>query len=322
MAGGRTGTILRAVAAAAVLTGIGVHPARATTVFTDGFGDADRNNDGATDGGSVTNAADVGIKWFGIEGSSAPPKPTFVVQDDSAGIGAGNALHAEARGAGSEWIGVLPSQVVLGANLGDKIVLSLKFRVDGNSPHGVPVAAGGSFRFGLYEDADNEFGTSGWGTSDGNFDSGTAPGAADDPGWFSRVPLFGDVATNARIFEEAGNNGDVLAGTGVDADQVASGSLLINDALTHTLTMTLERVATGVLGTLDLDGTSISGTETTAGGINTTTFEYLVFNNATVDFDYFVDSFQLDVIAVPEPSSLALLAFGVAGLLKRTRRNT
>lgn len=307
--------------AAAILTGIaGI--SQGGVIFTDGFGDADRNNDGVTDGATavVTNAADVGIRFYGIEGSSPPPKPTFSVRDDTAGIGNGNALFAEARGSGSEWMGVLPSQVSLGANVGDKMILSMRFRIDGTSPHGVPTATTGTFRFGLYRDGDSELGTGGFGTSDGDFDGATAPGAADDAGIFARIPIGSTVATDARIFEEAGNNGDIMAGTGVDADVMASGSLSINDALAHTLTLTFERTADGVLGTLAVDGASLSGTELTSAGINTTTFDYLAFNNAGVDFDYLIDSVQLETVAaIPEPT-LGLIGLGGLAMFRRVRR--
>src|SRR4051795_4580937 len=70
--------------------------ATAGIIFTDGFGDGDRDNNGTPEA-PVTNASDVGLPWF--KAGSGTSAMTFQVIDDSAGIGSGNALQLFNSGA-------------------------------------------------------------------------------------------------------------------------------------------------------------------------------------------------------------------------------
>lgn len=309
------GTIASGLAAMGLMFGLAAFAPAAA--ITDGFGDGDRDNDGTPEG-AVEDAADVGLKWYAIEGSSPPPKPTFTVVTDPTGLNSGNALYATARGSGSEAIGVLPSTVSLGNQTGDQIVMSLRFRIDGNSPHGIPTGTNGSFRIGLYNDIDNQLGTA-WGTGDSDSDD---THAANDPGWYVRVPIGGVPGADVRVFEEAGDNGAILAGSGGDADFVAGPDdvvtgIVINDALVHTIQLVLERVdGGGVRATLTVDNSSITGVET---DINTTTFHYVAMVNASQDFDYLIDDFSIEAIAVPEPALAGLLPIAALAGLRRRR---
>ncbi|CAN0340547.1 unnamed protein product, partial [Ectocarpus sp. 4 AP-2014] len=114
-----------------IIPALAVSPVSAALI-TDGFDDGDRTS------------APGGIDWYAINGLSGggTQKPVLEVIDDTAGIGAGNALSSEAVGSNSEAVGILGQSVALGANTGDSVQLSFDFRVDGSNN-------GGDFRFGL-----------------------------------------------------------------------------------------------------------------------------------------------------------------------------
>src|SRR4051812_12699913 len=83
-------------AAVALATSLSYNSASAGIVFTDGFGDGDRDNNGLDTGALVTDPLDLGIPWLLTDGTSAV---TFRATDDSAGIGMGNALQLNNTGA-------------------------------------------------------------------------------------------------------------------------------------------------------------------------------------------------------------------------------
>src|SRR5690349_14412090 len=70
-------------------------PLSAAIIFTDGFGDGDRDNNGLDAGAVVTDPTDVGVPWLLTDGTSAV---NFKVVDDSAGLGSGNALQLNNTG--------------------------------------------------------------------------------------------------------------------------------------------------------------------------------------------------------------------------------
>src|SRR5262245_20095361 len=82
-------TLVRA-SAAILVTSLTLNICSATIVFSDGFGDGDRDNNGLDSGATATNPSDVGIPWRLTDGNSAV---TFQAVDDTAGIGSGNALQ-------------------------------------------------------------------------------------------------------------------------------------------------------------------------------------------------------------------------------------
>lgn len=135
----------------------------------DGFGDADRNNDGAinsldtdlndsgtfndptadalliargiTEVTAATNPGDVGITWTGIRSYDTTAnlvKSKLRIINDSVAIGSetvndihgdGLALGVESRGGGSSFIGKFGQSINLGAAAGDKVVVSFDWRV-------------------------------------------------------------------------------------------------------------------------------------------------------------------------------------------------
>jgi hypothetical protein len=313
------------MAAAVISVAIGFQqPAAAQLVVFDGFGDADRNNDGTSDNGSVTDAGDVGIPWYGIVGKtsgvSPRQKPALTVLDDSAGLATGNALFVESVGVNSKFVGVFPSTLSLGTNVGDKLVLSFDVRMQDFL---FPSAA--TLRFGLFEDSDNQFGTEStntdgsqtvWGQTDGNFDACNDPGgigACNDLGYQARLPYGSSagIGDNARIYDELNVN-DILGGSG-DADQIAQPDTetfsAIADNDLHHVIFSLERVmpsptGTDIFASLQLDDISFGNQDGLGATPNDFTpsgdsFDYVVFRNSDSDFDYVIDNFQIELLAAP-----------------------
>jgi hypothetical protein len=88
--------MIRACAGLAIGCLTAAAPAAVIGVFSDGFGDGDRDNNGLDAGATATDPSDVGIPWLLTDGTSAV---NFRAIDDSAGIGAGNALQLT----GTQW---------------------------------------------------------------------------------------------------------------------------------------------------------------------------------------------------------------------------
>jgi hypothetical protein len=237
---------------------------------------------------AAENASDVGIKWFSIGQwtTATPPavpdpRASVHVLDDSAGalpetnpaigfyhsargttsfaeaIDDGLALAVESKGRGQPAAGFFGQQIELGPEVGDEVQVSFDFRIWYSAPNlntasnnHVPVI--GDFRFGIYQDTDNQLGTVSqkagpsatgptagnindprtWGEEHGYFRGDNllfdpAPvGANGDKGWFVRVPiddpnttLFNQAFTTiGRINEEtnegtSGDNPRLMTGT-------------------------------------------------------------------------------------------------------------
>jgi hypothetical protein len=256
----------------AAALGANVRSIRATVVISDGFGDADRNNDGqitfydtdindsgtwndpTLDAGLISrnitevtaaqDPTDVGIVWSGIRSYDTAAnlvKSRLRIINDSVPTGVetaadihnhGLALGIESRGSGSSFMGRFGQSIALGANAGDKVVVSFDWRVWRESANNdSQPGLNNSFRWGIYQDTDNQLGQSGpfgssgasvvWGKDDGNFYA-SSPGAKGDKGINTELP-FGSAAptTNARIRWEYNttnatitDNGKILEGTG------------------------------------------------------------------------------------------------------------
>jgi hypothetical protein len=190
-----------AIGVAAVTGMIGLSTlAHAAVEYADGFGDADRNNDGAitfydtdvNDSGTwndptedmglptgfievtaAQNPSDVGIIWSGIRSFDTAAniaKSRLRIINDSVATGSetaseihgdGLALAVESRGGGSSFIGRFPQSVDLGPMAGDKVVVSVDFRTWRESPNPTVPPVFNELRWGLFEDTDNEFGMTG-----------------------------------------------------------------------------------------------------------------------------------------------------------------
>ncbi len=238
--------------------------------ITDGFGDADRNNDGVIDlydtdvnlSGTLNDpvldaglmeietaedASDVGVIWSATRGftgsNDGDPKPNLKVVDDSAGFGTGYALSYEAKGGGSSAIGAFGQSIAVGPNVGDKVVVSLNFRINPNTVNPTAPPAQSELRWGLFQDTDNQLGMSAnvgqgnvpavWGLEDGLWRD-SSPGAEGDKGLWTRVPIgvLSDPSTSRNNFEYnllningTSNNARFLEGSGSNADPGVGGDV-------------------------------------------------------------------------------------------------
>jgi hypothetical protein len=294
----------------------------APVTITDGLGDADRNNDGATDGSVVTDAGDVGIKWLAMDAlGDGTPNPTIVIVDDSAGIGSGNADYMDQAGNNFEMYAPLGQAVSI--DLGETMIVSFDIRYEAGT---AALSGNNQLRFGTWNADEANFHTAGptdFGIAEGDFDAGQ-PGALADTGFQIRVNT--GTSTSTPTIAEEFNINTILGGSG-DADSIvptsAGGTLpAITDDLKHTIQMVVSRTMEGgVEGTrisVTIDGAgNLSGFEPIGDGSVTSTFEwdYLAFNN-TVQAEYFIDN--LSVTVVPEPASLVLM--GLGGLIALRRR--
>jgi hypothetical protein len=198
-------------------------------VIMDGFGDADRNNNGAItpydtdvdlsgaiDGAEIStaeNAGDTGFIWVASRGftssNTGDPKANIKVIDDStgdvdsAGLMSGYALGYEAKGSGSSIAGFFGQNVAIPA-VGDEITAKFDIRIwtQSNNPTAAPLA--GELRWGVFQDTDSQFGM----TANEGLDSGAGqapvvwgPDTGENDGeWFDSNPgPVGDAGIWARI---------------------------------------------------------------------------------------------------------------------------
>jgi hypothetical protein len=187
--------ILISVAAASVLH---PHSAQAVVVIFDGFGDADRNNDGVVgfydtdinnsgtwndpvedddqldrnimEVTAATDPSDVGIVWSGIrsfDSAANDPKFNLKIINDSVVTGTetaaeihndGLALGAESKGSSSRFMGRFGQSIAVGPNAGDKLVVSVDFRAWKEADNPDPIEPFNQLRWGLFQDTDGELG--------------------------------------------------------------------------------------------------------------------------------------------------------------------
>jgi hypothetical protein len=331
-------------------------------IISDGFGDADRNNDGAVtfydtdvnDSGTwndpdedvadlptglveVTAAqdpSDVGIVWSGIRSFDTPAniaKSRLRIINDSVATGIemaanlhndGLALGVESRGGGSSFIGRFGRSVELGAQAGDKIVVSVDFRAWQESANPTTPPVFNELRWGLFQDTDKEFGSTGpygvgfvsappgamveWGKDDGNWFA-TQPGAEGDKGIHAGL-TFGELASplEARIRWEhsvagingTANNGRILEGGGVSDEPGAGGDTatiasppdngpgaIISDLTSfapHKLSLELVRMADGLIEVASF----VDGVEALRDSIKSTDTGFNVIGPPPFTYDY------------------------------------
>jgi hypothetical protein len=310
-------------------------PATAVVVIQDTFDDADRNNDGITDDGNMTPVGtNDGIKWFAIDGmtSGLIQRPGLTIVDDNVegGIGTGNALRIGGPGGlGVEFMGRFGQTITLGSTVGSQLIFSYDIR---NMDLIIPAVM--NWRFGVYQDSDNQFGmastnTDGsptvWGETDGLFDGrpvGSEPvGTFGDYGVLARVHGGTSPSNDShwRIYEEV-NHDTVLGGTG-DNDVVANPTLeeysamsTLNNNLPHHIKLIITRVEANASGNtvrhdLDVDGTSFGAHD--ANGVGTVhfdsrdSFDYFVGVWATAaPAFYLIDNFKIESIIAEPPTGL------------------
>ena len=281
---------------------------QADIVFSDGFGDGDLNNDGASDSGAVVDdVADVGVPFYRARGASTTAA-TLVTDNGVGGIGSGLALKFEPNTSASRILSAGFDDTTL-ANIGESIVLSFDVRLDAT----VPSNAG--LRFGLHNNGGPAIGA--------DFDGNNPPrptAMVADTGVFEQLDT-GTISGNAVDFRYEPTGDVILGGIGntfLGASTDAASTLTDTTAKNISLTVTLVDIDVLEL-TYAADGTEFATVRTDSGsGVAspTLTFNQFAIGNASSDLDFFIDNVQVEFV-VPEPGAVSLLACGVLGLLRR-----
>lgn len=309
-----------AMAIAAITASAGL--ASANVLLTDGFGDGDRDNDSILEG-PLEDGSDTGFGWYSIGGSTSggDPKPEPSVAADAT-IGSGNALFVQSRGSNAEMAGFFGQEISLGTDIGNTLTITFDVRLDASSEPLTDLSSSAEFRFGLYN-SDEAIGTGGFGTSDGDFDSGN-PGVGGDSGFMFRTPIgvSEPAGAKSRIIFEGNNADNILGGSGTETIKDEEGFGGMYDELKHSISVEFERIAGApgedILITWSFDGNTLSDT-TVGEGLPASTslasFDYFVAMT-TQDMDWVMDNFS--IATVPTPGAAMLL--GASGLLAGARR--
>jgi hypothetical protein len=143
----------------------------------------------------------------------------------------------------------------------------------------------------------------------GNFQQGGRPAAWDINPYFSGQSLY--VNTNTKV-----------AVSGTSVLNLAPGSS-VSGSLTFSATgfagTAFPSGTTGYVG-FSFDPTSVAGVQTWYGWFQMAAGDNVAGDGRVIDWAYDNSGAPINVAAVPEPSSIALLAMGTAGLLALRRR--
>ena len=306
--------LIRACAVGAVaLTAAVVPPqdAAAATIFTDGFGDGDRDNTGLDAGATATNPADTGLAWYLTNGTSSV---ALTAIDDSAGIGSGNALQLFNTASNNRpVVGRMPSAVALAD--GESLILRFDMRLlSVKNTSGVDITADRAVRFGLYNDTANDFVAGDQGSTSTMYN--------DENGYNARVDAGNDVSNSTSM--DVTRDADGLTTTIIQATTTGIGVASTNaadkldDTLSHHFELSLTRSGTGMLVSLIQDGgPAISNTDATPPGFTFNEVAFGVRSNAAMDLR--IDNVSVEHV-VPEPAGLAVIGLGAVGMLARRKR--
>ena len=301
---------LGAVALAATAAALTPQRAAAATLFTDGFGDGDRDNNGLDTGATATDPTDVGLPWFGAGGTSSF---TFQATDDSAGIGSGNALQVFNTASNNRIaIGRLADPISLAD--GESLTLRFDMRLlSVKNTSGVDITADRAVRFGIYNDFAGDYAA--------GDQSSTSTIYNDEIGYNVRVDAGNDVSNSTTMdvtrddTNAAGLIQSTTTGIGVASSNADD---KLDDTLSHHFELTLQRVGTGMFVSLQQDGNpAISGTDATPPSFTFHEVAFGVRSNAAMDLR--IDNISLEHV-IPEPGGLALAGLAAGGLLARRKR--
>lgn len=243
-------------------------------------------DDGFNDGGRSDGLDPKDVNWWIIEASNAGVTPVLSIVNDSAGIGAGNALHIENGGTNTNLYStkaiVAPFTTCALTAVGDKLVLRFDFRF-------VRILAddrANVFRFGLYN-------------SNGSVVTGDKKTASyNDSGYTSGI-TYGTLGGSAAFTKEAGAPNTTLFEEDLlplGTPFAASFSVGVT-AVKRTAVFTATRTATGLAlrsqilsesGAVLLDGTT---TDTVA---PVTSFNQIVIGTKRQEADYRIDNVKVD----------------------------
>jgi hypothetical protein len=302
-------TITVRVATAICISCLSFSAASAAIIFSDGFGDGDRDNNGLDAGATATDPSDVGIPWLLTDGTSAVQ---FLAVDDSAGIGNGNALQLFNTGSNNRPTVGHFSPVTMAD--GDKLILRFDARLlSVKNTSGADITADRAVRFGLYRDVNGD---------DGTVDHGSANSVSiEDVGYNARVDARNDTTNTTSMDVTRDNEAAAIiqaTTTGISISSTNAINQLV-DALKHHFELTITRSGTGMFVTLQQDSNPmISGTDASPPGFIYDEVALGVRSNAAMDMRF--DNIQVEYVPVPEPVSLSLLLLGALGVLVRRHR--
>ncbi len=246
------------------------------------------------------------LNWY----RSLNPSALAVVDDSFAGGGSLRALSFSDTDPFRRF-GASFTSTTLGANVGDRIVLTFDTRIS-SFEEDTNVAG---YRFGLYNSNDTNI------TSDSPNGNNQPTQENDDFGYYVRLAVQTTDAPDL-MREPAGNNpvgGDAnVDGTTEITTGGSTTAVGLNDLLKHSIQFDLERTSTGISLALYFDGDLVaSAIDNTP---LTTTFDKIYFGQGNVDSHFLVDNVKLQTIAIPEPASLALMGLGGLMMLGGRRR--
>lgn len=285
---------------------LGAPMARAAIIFTDGFGDGDRDNNGLDAAVAVTNAADVGIPWLLTDGTSAV---TFKAIDDTAGIGADNALQLFNTASNNRpAVGHFTAQTLAD---GDKLILRFDARLVTTSAN-----VDRAIRFGLYRDTNAD---------DGAVDHGSASSVSvDDVGYNVRLDAGPDVSntTYMDVTRDDTATGTAIIQATSTGLSTSSGNVAdqLGDTTKRHFELSLTRSGTSLLISLQEDNhAAITGTDATPTGFIFDEVAIGLRSSASIDTRW--DNIEVEYVAsVPEPTTTALTILAGSGLALRRRR--
>lgn len=292
-------------ATAVLIASLAFNAASAAIIFSDGFGDGDRDNNGLDAGAAVTDASDVGIPWLLTDGTSAV---NFRAIDDSAGIGSGNALQLNNTGSNNRPTVGHFAPVTMAD--GDKLILRFDARFVSTS-----TVVDRAIRWGLYHDTNGD---------DGTIDHGSASSVSvDDIGYNVRIDAGADVSNSTsmdvtRDDSATGTNIIQATTTGISVTSTNAADQF-SDTLKHHFELSITRSGTSMLVSLQKDSNpAISGTDASPPGFVYDEVALGLRSNAAMDMRF--DNIEVEYIPVPEPTSLCLLTIAVVASMLGRRR--
>lgn len=306
-----------------------------TRAETDGFGDGDRNNDGAITAldsdtlDAPLDADDTGLIWLATRGHTpdGDRKAYLTVVDDAAGdaespgFQSGYALGVEGKGSGASFAGFLNEPVKLGEDVGDRVDASFDFRGWSQADNPTAYRVIGNLCVGLYQDTDGQLGQSAergyesaeiiWGRDDGQWQQ-SDPGPVGDKGYFMKVPIgLAADPINSRLLYENNTRrfligGDVHVVANPNAAVHGQGGAIHNLKEGTRVRLSVVRTARGILlesyfdGHLALRGEVTRADEAVqARGAAPETFDYLAFRISD-DWDMMLDNVAIKSVPAPK----------------------
>jgi hypothetical protein len=282
------------------------NPLSAALIVSDGFGDADRDNNGVDGAAVVTDPTDVGVPWLLTDGTSAV---TFAASDDSAGIGSGNALQLFNTGTNNRpTLGHFSPITMVD---GDRLILRFDARMASTSSN-----ADRTIRFGLYHDTTGD---------DGTVDHGSGSSVSvDDVGYNARLDAGADVSNSTSMDvtrDDTPTGTSILQATATNLSISSTNAInqMLADGVGHHFELTLLRFGSSMIVTLQKDANAaISGTDASPPAFVYDEVALGVRSSAATDMRF--DNIQVEYQPVPEPATFGICLIAMDTLLLTSRR--